>query len=257
MAITDSDRTQVYRLRPSERCLSGTAEMALGGFFAGKTLKKSDLPTKLMAVSRCYRAEACSTKDELGLYRVHTFTKVEMFAVCLPTESDAMLERFRETQIELFSSLGLCFKVLDMPVHELGAPAYRKYDIEAWMPGRQTYGEISSCSNCTDFQARRLNIRFDDGTGQVHPHAHTANGTACAVPRMLISIFEQNQVRINVDYGSHIPTMTRLVVSERAHGDHSHGAAALPKATADLANERCARPPTVEISKIRIKSERI
>lgn len=184
---TDGERNQVYRLLPSNLCLSGTSEMALAGYFAGERVKSS--PTKVTAVSRCFRAETSNLQEEKGVFRVHQFTKVEMFAVCRPTESAALLEEFRDIEIKLFRDLGLHFKLLDMPPSELGAPAYRKYDIEAWMPGRKMWGEISSSSNCTDYQARRLNIKIDD----TDEFAHTVNGTAMAIPRMLIAIVESFQ----------------------------------------------------------------
>lgn len=184
---------QVYRLKPSNLCLSGTSEMALAGYFSGKTLKVDEAPRKVMASSRCFRAEAGGSGTDGNLYRVHCFTKVEMFATCLPSQSEGLLEEFRDIQRNLFEGLGLCFKLYDMPVHDLGAPAYRKYDIEAWMPSRNEFGEISSTSNCTDYQAKRLNIYFQDGANKFH--AHTVNGTACAIPRMIIAILEQYQVR--------------------------------------------------------------
>lgn len=179
-------------MKPSDLCLSGTSEMALAGYFSGKTFQKDELPKKVMAVSRCFRAEARGSADEKNLYRVHAFTKVEMFATCLPSHSDTLLEEFRKTQRELFEGLGICFKLYDMPVHDLGSPAYRKYDIEAWMPSRNEFGEISSTSNCTDYQSKRLNIYYQDGPNKCH--AHTVNGTACAVPRMIIALLEQYQV---------------------------------------------------------------
>lgn len=185
----DGDRNQVYRLVPSNLCLSGTSEMALAGYFAGSRLKEKELPVKVTAVSRCFRAETSALQEEKGIYRVHQFTKVEMFSVCRPTESEAILNEFKEIEIDLFKNLGLYFKLLDMPPCELGAPAYRKYDIEAYMPGRKLWGEISSCSNCTDYQSRRLNIKVDE----TDEFAHTINGTACAVPRMLIALIETNQ----------------------------------------------------------------
>lgn len=180
-------------MKPSNLCLSGTSEMALAGYFSGKTLSAEDLPKKTMAVSRCYRAEAKGGSDERNLYRVHYFTKVEMFATCLPSQSEGLLEEFRDIQRRLFEGLGICFKLYDMPVHDLGAPAYRKYDIEAWMPSRNDFGEISSTSNCTDYQAKRLNIYYEDETKNKF-HAHTVNGTACAIPRMIIAVLEQFQV---------------------------------------------------------------
>lgn len=115
-----------------------------------------------------------------------------MFALVEPSKSDETLEEFRQLEENNFESLGLHYKTLDMPAHELGAPAYRKYDIEAWMPGRNMYGEISSCSNCTDYQSRRLGIKYKASDGQTR-HVHTINGTACAVPRMLIAIVENFQ----------------------------------------------------------------
>lgn len=193
MQMGSDEKTQVFRIQPSNRCLSGTSEMAMGGFFSGKTLKAVDLPKKVMAVSRCYRAESGDKTQDKNLYRVHCFTKVEMFAVCLPTQSEQMLEHFRDIECRLFKSLGISFKVYDMPIRDLGAPAYRKYDIEAWMPSRKGFGEISSTSNCTDYQSKRLNIFAENENGE-KVHAHTVNGTACAIPRMIIALLEQYQV---------------------------------------------------------------
>ncbi|XP_047029666.1 serine--tRNA ligase, mitochondrial-like [Helicoverpa zea] len=191
----NSDRTQIYSLDPvhhgPDLYLSGTAEMSLAGLLMNTTHTEEALPLKLAAVSRCFRAETSNLIEERGIYRVHQFTKVEMFAVTTPNQSESMLEYLRTKQEELFSPLGFNMRILDMPPHELGAPAYRKYDIEAWMPGRNNYGEISSCSNCTDYQSRRLHIKYvhNDGTCYVH----TLNGTACAVPRMLIALLETHQ----------------------------------------------------------------
>jgi seryl-tRNA synthetase len=186
---TDGDRTQIYRLMPSGLCLSGTSEMALAGFFAGSKIPRDKMPIKVTAVSRCFRAETSAIQEEKGIYRVHQFTKVEMFSVCSPSQSEAILEEFKDIEIALFNKLGLYFKLLDMPPNELGAPAYRKYDIETYMPGRKMWGEISSCSNCTDYQTRRLNITLENSD----EFAHTVNGTACAIPRMLIAIIESFQ----------------------------------------------------------------
>jgi len=190
----DGERTQVYRLghHYGDVALSGTAEMAIGGFLAGKQIKEEELPIKLAAVSRCFRAETGGAKEEGGLYRVRQFTKVEMFVVTKGTteDSDAALQSILELERTLFSSLGLSYRVLAMCANELGDPAYTKYDIEAWLPGRLGgfWGEISSCSNCTDYQARRLGITETEGN-----FVHTVNGTACAVPRMIIAICEQMQ----------------------------------------------------------------
>lgn len=183
-------------MHPSNLCLSGTSEMALAGYFSGKTLDLSDLPKKVMAVSRCFRAEASDSKAKGRLYRVNCFTKVEMFAVCQPDQSNAVHEYFREIQCRLFEKLGICFKLYDMPIDDLGASAYRKYDIEAYMHSLKGFGEISSTSNCTDYQSKRLNIYCKDGDAKYH--AHTVNGTACAIPRMLIALLEQFQVSISI-----------------------------------------------------------
>lgn len=190
------DRNQVYKLSNrgdgTDLCLSGTSEMALANFVSNKIFKESELPKRFMAVSRCYRAEASTLEEERGIYRVHQFNKVEMFGVSAPSFSSDFLEEFRAIQTDLFRRLGLHFKVLDMPPHELGAPAYRKYDMEAWMPGRKMYGELSSCSNCTDYQSSRLNIQVQQENGEL-TWAHTINGTAAAIPRLLIAIIESFQ----------------------------------------------------------------
>ncbi|KAJ9597236.1 hypothetical protein L9F63_011910 [Diploptera punctata] len=193
----DGDRTQIYRLDQQlyegDLCLSGTSEMALAAFVMNRTFRAEELPLRLAAVSRCYRAETSGLSDEKGVYRVHQFTKVEMFGVSTRENSSELLEEMRELEEEMFESLGLHFQTLDMPPHELGAPAFRKYDIEAWMPGRNMYGEISSCSDCTDYQSRRLNIKYLPHSSTAPLHAHTVNGTACAVPRMLIALLETYQ----------------------------------------------------------------
>ncbi|EDW24713.1 GL23244 [Drosophila persimilis] len=201
---TEGERTQVYKLDTGE-CLSGTSEMALAGFFANKVLPEEELPLKVTAVSRCYRAETSGLQEEKGIYRVHQFTKVEMFAICTPTQSEAELEEFKNIEVDLFKQLGINFRLLDMPPCELGSPAYQKYDIEAWMPGRQMWGEISSCSNCTDYQAKRLAVKYLRASdGQVQ-HAHTINGTATAIPRLLIALLESYQKGDSVE----IPTVLR------------------------------------------------
>ena len=184
----EGERTQVYRLAQGGAALAGTAEMSIGGYLAGRQVEER--PLKLAAVSRCYRAETSRTKDEGGLYRVHTFTKVEMFVVTegKPEASEAALAEVLALQQELFSSLGLAHRVLAMCPEELGDPATTKYDVEAWLPGRGFWGEISSCSDCTDYQARRLALTQADGS-----FCHTVNGTACAVPRMILAICEQFQ----------------------------------------------------------------
>lgn len=193
--IVDSERTLVYNLDShygDDLSLSGTAEMSLAAKLMNRELSSDELPLKLAAVSRCYRAETSAISEERGIFRVHQFTKVEMFTCCEQEKSPEVMSELQAIQEDLFLDLGLYFKVLDMPLHELGAPAYRKLDIEGWLPGRKIFGELSSCSNCTDYQSRRLNIKYKTKDGKVM-HVHTLNGTACAIPRMLIAICETYQ----------------------------------------------------------------
>ncbi|CAG0878826.1 unnamed protein product [Darwinula stevensoni] len=170
-------------------CLSGTSEMGIGGLLAGRVFSREDLPLRLAAVSRCFRAEVSDTHAERGLYRVHHFTKVEMF--CVGENSGEILEELVRIQKRLFEPLGLWCRVLRMPPSDLGPSAAEKIDVEAWMPGHGFFGEISSASSCTDYQARRLGLRLrEDGK-----HPETGNGTACAIPRLLIALAETHQRR--------------------------------------------------------------
>ncbi|KAG0722313.1 Serine--tRNA ligase, mitochondrial [Chionoecetes opilio] len=169
--------------------------MSLGGYLMGRQLEAHQLPLKLAAVSRCYRAESSGQAEERGIYRVHAFTKVEMFGATAADTGQESRDLFSEMMLlqkDLYSKLGLHFQVLDMPLHDLGAPAYTKTDMEAWMPGRGIYGEISSASNCTDYQSARLNITYRDAEGRERL-VHTVNGTACAVPRLVIALCENFQ----------------------------------------------------------------
>ncbi|XP_024938501.1 serine--tRNA ligase, mitochondrial [Cephus cinctus] len=195
--IVNNERTLVYTLDPcygDKLGLSGTAEMSLANKLTNTVLSQEKLPLKLAAVSRCFRAETSKAAEERGIYRVHQFTKVEMFACSEQEKSSDFLSEIQSIQEDMFTDLNLHFKVLDMPPYELGAPAYRKLDIEGWMPGRGIFGELSSCSNCTDYQSRRLNIKYKTKNGETM-HVHTLNGTACAIPRMLIAICETHQTK--------------------------------------------------------------
>jgi seryl-tRNA synthetase len=150
---------------------------------------------KLAGVSHCFRREAgAAGQFSKGLYRVHQFTKVEMFAYTVPEESGAMHEYLRTVEEEIFSGLGIPFRVVDTCTGDLGAPAYRKWDLEAWMPGRNggEWGEVTSTSNCTDYQARRLNIKYKDEDGK-NKHVHMLNGTAVACSRAMIAVLENFQ----------------------------------------------------------------
>ncbi|KAG0739657.1 hypothetical protein G6F57_005386 [Rhizopus arrhizus] len=191
------EHSQIYDIRSSNEplCLAGTAEIPLAGKFADKTLLETQLPQKLVGFGHAFRTEDGGRGQEpKGLYRVHQFSKVELFAVTTPEQSEEMMEEIRMIQEEMFTELGLCFRVLDMPTEELGASAYRKYDIEAWMPGRKNWGEISSTSNCTDYQSRRLGIRYRQAHNENQQiFCHTLNGTAIAVPRVIIALLETFQ----------------------------------------------------------------
>lgn len=183
--------SQIYTLRgDDDLCLSGTAEIPLAGLAAQRTLDK---PARVVGVSRSYRAEAGARgRDSKGLYRVHEFTKVEMFAWTTPDASAALHDEILALEKGIISDLGLCARVLHMPPSDLGAPAAKKYDIEAWMPGRGGWGELTSTSNCLDYQARRLHTRIRDPSAPKPVFAHTLNGTACAVPRTIVALIEQH-----------------------------------------------------------------
>jgi len=195
-APKDNEHNQSYRISNSDLALSGTSEITLAGVHFNKILSADQLPIKMAGFSHCFRNEAGAAGTATkGLYRVHQFSKVEMFVLCEPSHSSAMQEELVQLQQSLFSQLGLHYRVVDMPASDLGAPAHRKIDIEAWMPRHQggSFGEISSTSNCTDFQARRLNIRYRASPKAPTQFVHTLNGTGCAVPRLMLAILEQHQ----------------------------------------------------------------
>ncbi|MDR0644387.1 MAG: serine--tRNA ligase [Treponema sp.] len=205
--------SNVYTLEGEDACLVGTAEITLGGYYSNTILPKDKLPLKMAGLSHCFRREAgAAGQFSKGLYRVHQFTKLEMFVYCLPEDSDKFHEELRAIEEEIFSGLEIPFRVVDTCTGDLGAPAYRKWDLEAWMPGRTGYegspsgngaerhspkpigswGEVTSTSNCTDYQARRLNVRFKDEGGK-NRFVHMLNGTAIAVSRAIIAILENFQ----------------------------------------------------------------
>jgi seryl-tRNA synthetase len=188
---------QVYTIADSDLCLIATAEITLGGMHRDKIFEENQLPKKYVGLSHCFRTEAGAPgRDTRGLYRVHQFTKVEMFAFCVPDQSEQIHQELVRIEEEIFQGLGLPYHVIDTCTGDLGGPAYRKYDLEAWMPGRGDngeYGEVTSTSNCTDFQARRLGIRFKKPGHKGTIFAHTLNGTAVAVSRALVALLENNQ----------------------------------------------------------------
>lgn len=189
--IPRGNETQIYSIENTDLSLVATAEITLGGLMAGKTLDADILPLKFCGTSHCFRTEAgAAGRASRGLYRVHQFTKIEMFAFTLPEQSEAMHAELLAMERELFDHLGIPYRVVDTATGDLGGPAYRKYDLEAWMPGRGEYGEVTSASNCTDYQARRLNARYKVKGEKGTRFLHTLNGTAIAVSRALVAIME-------------------------------------------------------------------
>ncbi|MDR2094624.1 MAG: serine--tRNA ligase [Treponema sp.] len=187
--------SNVYTLEGEGSCLVGTAEITLGGYYSNTIIAKDKLPLRMAGLSHCFRREAgAAGQFSKGLYRVHQFTKVEMFVYCLPEESGAFHGELRAIEEEIFSTLGIPFRVVDTCTGDLGAPAYRKWDLEAWMPGRNggEWGEVTSTSNCTDYQARRLNIKYRDEDGR-NRFVHMLNGTAIAISRAIIAVLENFQ----------------------------------------------------------------
>ncbi len=210
------ESTQIYSVANTDLCLVGTAEITLGGMLADTILEEDQLPLLLAGVSHCFRTEAGSAGQESkGLYRVHQFTKVELFAFTSAEDdhSEIMHARLLAIEEEIFQGLGIPYRVIDIATGDLGGPAYRKFDLEAWMPGRGAYGEITSTSNCTDYQARRLKIRYrpaaPDGSKQKPRHVHMLNGTAVACSRALVAIFENYQ---QADGSLVVPEALRAVV---------------------------------------------
>ena len=188
------DEQMVYRIEGEDLALAGTSEMALGSMLLGEVLREADLPIRLCGISTCFRREAgAHGKDTRGMFRVHQFDKVEMFSYCHPDRSWEEHDYLLALQERLWKDLGLPYRVVDIAAGDLGDPAARKYDIETWMPGRGGYGETQSCSNCTDFQARGLNIRFRPSGGGGLEFVHTLNGTAVADTRAIIAILENGQ----------------------------------------------------------------
>jgi seryl-tRNA synthetase len=193
----DPEKRQIYTLADTDLCLIATAEITLGGMHRDRIFDDTDLPRRYVGLSHCFRTEAGAPgRDTRGLYRVHQFTKVEMFAFCTPEQSEALHLEILRIEESIFQGLGLPYHVIDTCTGDLGGPAYRKYDLEAWMPGRGdggAYGEVTSTSNCTDYQARRLNIRYRTAGQKGTRFAHTLNGTAVAVTRALLAILENYQ----------------------------------------------------------------
>ena len=192
-AFLPTGAEQIYEIPKDDLFLVGTSEVPLAGMHADEILDPADLPLRYAAFSTCFRREAGTYgKDTQGIFRVHQFDKVEMFSYVLPERAEAEHELMRQIEVEFFTELGLHGRVVDIPVGDLGPSAARKYDCEVWLPGQQAYRELTSTSNCTDYQARRLRCRYrteDGGTAMVH----TLNGTAVAMSRTIIALLENHQ----------------------------------------------------------------
>lgn len=194
------ESTQVYNIENSDLSLIGTAEISMGGYHMDEVLNEEDLPKKYVAVSHCFRTEAGAySKFSKGMFRVHQFTKIEMFQYVMPENSEAAHQEILSIEKEIFGGLGIPFRIIDHCTADLGGPSYRTYDLEAWMPGKPNkedkmgdWAEITSTSNCTDYQARGLNIKYKSKEGKTD-YLHMLNGTAIALTRALIAIMENNQ----------------------------------------------------------------
>jgi seryl-tRNA synthetase len=197
------DSTQVYNIADSELSLIGTSEITLGGLHADEVLEL-DQPKKYLGISHCFRTEAGSySKFSKGIFRVHQFTKVEMFIFARPEDSNQLHQELLAIEKEIFTGLGLTYRVIDHCTADLGNPSYRTFDLEAWMPGKVSqsetstdqlggWAEVTSTSNCTDYQARGLNIKYKNSEGK-KDFVHTLNGTGIATTRALIAIIENYQ----------------------------------------------------------------
>jgi seryl-tRNA synthetase len=184
---------QIYRLADDPLYLAGTSEVPLASLHAGEILDADRLPLRYAGFSPCFRREAgAAGRDTRGLFRVHQFDKVEMFSFVAPEDAVAEHERLLANEEEILTALGIPYRVVNIAVNDLGPSAVKKYDCEAWLPGQQRYRELTSTSNTTDFQARRLSIRYRPGDGGPR-HVATLNGTAVAVGRTLIAIVENGQ----------------------------------------------------------------
>jgi seryl-tRNA synthetase len=189
-----AEREMIYEVPQGELFLVGTSEVSLAALHADEILDAGELPRRYAGISTCFRREAgAAGKDTRGIFRVHQFDKVEMFSFVVPGESRHEHERLLAIQEQILTALELPYRVVDIPVGDLGAPAARKFDCEAWIPSQERYREVTSTSNTTDFQARRLGARYRPEPEAQPEHLHTVNGTAIAVGRTLIALLENGQ----------------------------------------------------------------
>jgi seryl-tRNA synthetase len=188
-----TDMQQVYRIEADGLNLVGTSEVPLAALHMDEILDEADLPVRYVGYSSCFRREAgAAGKDTRGIFRVHQFDKVEMFSFCAPDKSGSEHDFMRSIEEELLQELGLSYRAVNIAAGDLGASAAKKYDLEAWLPTQQRYREVTSCSNCTDYQARRLKVRAKGEKGGPYL-VHTLNGTVVALGRTIIAIMENYQ----------------------------------------------------------------
>ena len=195
--VTDlSDfETVMYGIEPDKYYMIATSEHPLTAMFMGETIPESDLPLRIVGVSPCFRREVGSHgQSDLGIWRVHQFTKIEQIIISSPEQSWDLQEELLQNCIDLWDALGMHYEVVNICTGDMGTVAARKYDLEAWIPGADQYKEIVSCSNCTDYRANRLQIRYGQPGHSGQPIAHTLNSTAVATSRALVAIMEQNQL---------------------------------------------------------------
>ncbi len=190
------DRDQIYEVPRDELFLVGTSEVALASLHADQILDREDLPLRYAGFSSCFRREAgAAGRDTRGIFRVHQFDKVEMFSFVEPSQSVAEHERLLAIEERILTDLEIPYRVVNVAAGDLGAPAAKKYDCEAWIPSQGRYREVTSCSNTTDYQARRLACRYRPADGEAPQAVHTLNGTAVAVGRTMIALIENRQER--------------------------------------------------------------
>lgn len=194
------NESNIYSIADSNLCLIGTSEITLGGYHRHQKIAADKLPIRMVGVSHCFRREAgAAGKRDKGLFRVHQFTKVELFVVAQPHDGETLHQELLDLERDIFIGLEVPFRVMDICSGDLGAPAYRKFDLEAWMPGKEghdgtrgSWGEVTSASNCTDYQARRLATKTTDSAGK-NCFAYMLNGTAIATSRAIIAVMENHQ----------------------------------------------------------------
>lgn len=217
-----ADRNEIYHVNPGEDdlYLVGTSEVPLTMLHYTEILPEEKLPIRYAGFSSCFRREAGSYgKDVAGIIRVHQFDKIEMFSFCHPDKSEEEHELIRSIEEEIMQDLGFHYQVLNICGGDLGAPAAKKYDIEVWIPTQEKFRELTSCSNCTDFQARRSKIRYKTPEGK-NESIHTLNGTACAMARTLVAILENYQ---NADGSVTIPEVLRPYMGGRTKIEPKEG----------------------------------